>query len=103
MSRSGSYIRLGLRLAAFLYYDVVDDPEESGFQEPAAFRWNPETQGFLNNIEAVARGSVTPRMVDELDVASNERCVLLTFDDRAKSALRISAFLESRTDSSCVA
>lgn len=84
------------QLAGFMYHDVVDDPDASGFQRPGARAYRLTASAFAAQLDAVGRGAAAPALVTTIDFAHPGRYLLLTFDDGGKSALRAAAELERR-------
>src|SRR2546430_136641 len=72
--------------AAFAYHDVTDDPRESGFQWRGAAPYTIGRVAFRSHIEAMATAYRRPALVTAIDFAAPGRHLLLTFDDRGKSA-----------------
>src|SRR5512133_106163 len=77
-------------IASFLYHEVVDIPFLSGFQRPAARKYKHTTAQFERHLEALASGPVPPTLVTDIDFATPDRHLLLTFDDGGKSAVDVS-------------
>jgi peptidoglycan/xylan/chitin deacetylase (PgdA/CDA1 family) len=76
-------------VASLGYHDVTDAPTESGFQRNGAVAYKIGTAAFSEQLDRIADGPITPRLVTELDLCEPARHLLLTFDDGGKSALGI--------------
>lgn len=86
----------GVRIATFLFHDVVDRPEDSGFQRAGALPYKHRPDVFLHCMDAIAAGPVMPTTVNTIDASVRGDRLLLTFDDGGISAMRIAAILDER-------
>ena len=84
------------RVLTLLYHEVVDDPTESGFQTPGALVYKHQTRDFLQNLDVIVRSGARICTVDDIDFNSGGRCIMLTFDNGGKSAMRVAGYLEER-------
>jgi len=85
-----------IRVATFLYHEVVTDSCQSGFQRPTALAYKHDRDFFVKNLDAIARGAAAPVTLHQLDWSSGGDYLLLTFDDGGRSALDVAAILEQR-------
>ena len=79
-----------LKIASILYHDVVNNPNDSGFQRLAAIPYKHSLFEFGQNLDRIATASITPELVSHIDFANPGKHLVLTFDDGGKSALHIS-------------
>jgi peptidoglycan/xylan/chitin deacetylase (PgdA/CDA1 family) len=85
-----------LRVATFLFHDVVDRPEDSGFQRPGALPYKHRPEAFLRYLDAISESPVQPTLVDTITPSARGDRILLTFDDGGVSAMRVAGLLEER-------
>jgi peptidoglycan/xylan/chitin deacetylase (PgdA/CDA1 family) len=83
-------------IACLMYHEVTDDPATSGFQRPAARAYTLSAEVFARHVDAIARGSLTPELIGDVELSRPGRHLLLTFDDGGKSALYTAEQLERR-------
>jgi peptidoglycan/xylan/chitin deacetylase (PgdA/CDA1 family) len=76
-------------VAAIGYHDVTDAPCESGFQRRGARTFKLGTARFVEHLDQIAAGPLTPCLLPDIDLSRPGRHLLLTFDDGGKSALRV--------------
>jgi peptidoglycan/xylan/chitin deacetylase (PgdA/CDA1 family) len=84
-----------------MYHEVTDDPKTSGFQRPGALPYTLSRPAFAAHLNAIADGRLTPELVSDLDLTSNNgngkhRHLLLTFDDGGASAMYVAEELARR-------
>jgi len=84
------------KIATFLYHDVADDPSESGIQRPSAMPYKQTRQAFASHLEGIGRSGFVPTTISEVDFASPQKRVLITFDDGGKGALYAAEDLNRR-------
>jgi peptidoglycan/xylan/chitin deacetylase (PgdA/CDA1 family) len=79
-----------------MYHEVVDDPNESGFQRPSAMRYKHQTADFVRDLDIIAKKKALIRLVTDVDTTKPGNYIFLTFDDGGKSTMRTAAFLAQR-------
>jgi len=79
-----------------MYHEVTDNPSDSGFQRPAAWRYAHGRGDFRAHLDAVAGGPCVPELVTDLPRGGAGSHVLLTFDDGGRSAEHVADELERR-------
>lgn len=89
-------MRPNLLIASFMYHEVTDDPETSGFQRPRAKSYTLSRRAFAAHLDRFENAPVAPSSVLDIDFNQAARHVLLTFDDGGKSALHSSEELLRR-------
>ncbi|MGE0447306.1 MAG: polysaccharide deacetylase family protein, partial [Vicinamibacterales bacterium] len=86
-----------LRLAAFAYHDVADDPSTSGLQRPTAVSYKLPVALFRAHLDAIAAsGQPVGQPVTALEPDADASHVVLTFDDGGRSALAVAEELSRR-------
>ncbi|WP_170398224.1 polysaccharide deacetylase family protein [Ruegeria arenilitoris] len=81
---------------SFLYHEVSDDPERSGFQIPGALPYQHKVGHFLHDLDLIMENfSRSERASNILDNNTNNK-LILTFDDGGASALPVAHMLHER-------
>jgi peptidoglycan/xylan/chitin deacetylase (PgdA/CDA1 family) len=83
-------------VAGFMYHEVTDDPETTGFQRRGARPYQLTRRAFGLHLDGIAAAAAAPSLVTDVDFTRPGRHVLLTFDDGGKSALTASDALARR-------
>jgi len=83
-------------VAGFMYHDVTEDPDSSGFLRAGARSYKLSRRAFGLHLEGIAEAPVAPSLVTAVDFSSPGRYLVLTFDDGGKSALAASESLARR-------
>lgn len=81
-------------VVTFLYHEVSDDPESTGFVRKSSLTYKHKKEEFIKNIEAIKNSQNNPITINQLDEKSDKHKILLTFDDGGKSAMHISDVLD---------
>lgn len=87
---------IDLRIAGFLYHDVIVDAQPSGFQRPAALPYKHDWQEFRDNLDQISDSFAEPTLITAINFAVPGKHIALTFDDGGKSCLHISDELLKR-------
>lgn len=85
-----------LRIATFLFHEVVSDPSESGFQRPSALPYKHRPREFRALLDRLARSPVRPSRIFDVDFGCPGRHLMITFDDGGASAIRAAEELQRR-------
>lgn len=85
-----------VRLAAFGYHEVTEEPLTSGFLRPGAVRFTLTPRAFAAHLDRIAERATAPALVTTLDFERPTRHVLLTFDDGGRSAMHAADALSRR-------
>jgi len=83
-----------LQVLTFLYHEVVDAPEDSGFQRKSALPYKHGIEEFEENIDIIVKNSEEITTIDKIGDCESPRVTLLAFDDGGKSAMHIAEVLE---------
>ena len=75
------------RVAALCYHEVVDRPDDSGFQRRGALPYKLSRRVFGEHLDRIAATGAEPTLAGGVDPAKPGRHVILTFDDGGKSAM----------------
>ena len=81
-------------VVTFLYHEVSDDPDSSGFVRKSSLHYKHKKEEFIKNIEAIKSSQIRPISINQLDENSEKHKILLTFDDGGKSAMYITDVLD---------
>ena len=86
-------------VVTFLYHEVSDDPNSTGFVRKSNQPYKHKTAEFIENIEAIKESLITPTTINQIQTEnkSKNHKILLTFDDGGKSAMHIADILERYT------
>ena len=77
-------------VAGFMYHDVTDEPDSSGFLQAGARAYKLSRRAFELHLAGIAEAPVAPSLVTDVDFSRPGRYLVLTFDDGGKSALATS-------------
>ena len=83
------------KIISFLYHEVTDNPDTSGFQRPGAIPYKHKVNHFLNDLDIIQYDFSTSIPVNQIE-NKDEDSLILTFDDGGSSALSIANILSSR-------
>lgn len=83
-----------VQIQTFLYHEVVDNPNDSGFQRNQALPYKHKVSEFKENIDIIVRNSELITTVDRISLHGNSRITLISFDDGGKSAMTSASYLE---------
>lgn len=83
------------KILTFLYHEVTDHPELSGFQRQGALPYKHGVNKFLSDLDAIALEHVKASSIFEA-VGSQKTSLVMTFDDGGVSAIQIAELLEKR-------
>jgi peptidoglycan/xylan/chitin deacetylase (PgdA/CDA1 family) len=85
------------KVVSWLYHEVTDLPAESGFQNPAAWRYKISISQFTSDLSAILASDSMVRTVYDLDEMTHPgpHPTLLTFDDGGASGLTVADILEA--------
>lgn len=78
-----------------LYHEVVDRPEDSGFQTTANLPYKHKVREFKDNLDIVDRLAPKVGKLESLEAQSSP-LTLISFDDGGASSMKIADELESR-------
>ena len=81
-------------VVTFLYHEVSDDPDSTGFVRKSSLPYKHKKEEFIKNIEAIKSSQIRPISINQLDENSEKHKILLTFDDGGKSAMYITDVLD---------
>ena len=86
-------------VVTFLYHEVSDDPNSTGFVRKSNQPYKHKTAEFIKNIEAIKETQITPTTINQIQIGDKSKNykILLTFDDGGKSAMHIADILERYT------
>ena len=84
-------------VVTFLYHEVSDDPNSTGFVRKSNLPYKHKSAEFIKNIEAIKESLITPTTINQIENKSKNHKILLTFDDGGKSAMHIADILERYT------
>lgn len=84
------------RIATFLYHDIVDDPQESGFQRRSAMVYKQSRALFAKHLDRIASNGLVAGRVTDLNFQQPGKHVLMTFDDGGRGALHAAEELNRR-------
>ena len=84
------------QVGVFMYHDVIDPQGKSGFLGKSAQPFKHSKQEFNGLLNIIQDLGTSPVLIDEVDFSSDEREILLTFDDGGASSLYIADELENR-------
>lgn len=82
------------KIVTFLYHEVTDYPERTGFDGKSALPYKHEVLEFDNNLHEIRKSPIPLSLVNEIDFRIPARHLLLTFDDGGKSAMTIADAIE---------
>lgn len=83
------------KLITFLYHDVSDRPETSGFQRRGALPYKHSVGHFMADVEAIGNQHATALPVS-VALEETATALIMTFDDGGVSALDIAQILTER-------
>ena len=83
-----------LQVLTFLYHEVVNAPEDSGFQRKSALPYKHSIEEFEANINIIVKNSKEITTIDKIDAVESQKVTLLAFDDGGKSSMHIAEVLE---------
>jgi len=81
-------------VVTFLYHEVTDTPNSSGFNIKSNLPYKLKTKEFINHMNIIENCSIKPTTIDKFDNNSTNHQILLTFDDGGKSAMYIADILD---------
>lgn len=83
------------KIISFLYHEVTDKPETSGFQRPGALPYKHTTTHFKSDLKLILNHFKSSEDVTNLPSDGGNASLILTFDDGGLSALHIAEILEN--------
>lgn len=86
---------MSAKVITFLYHEVTDSFQESGFQTKGAIPYKHTKSHFLNDIEIILKYFKKSNSVTELN-RKNTDSLILTFDDGGVSAVNIAKHLSDK-------
>ena len=83
-------------VAGFMYHDVTDEPDASGFLQAGARPYKLSRRAFEFHLAGIAEARLAPSLVTDVDFSRPGRYLVLTFDDGGKSVLAAGETLARR-------
>jgi len=80
-------------IVTFLYHEVSDDPNSTGFVRNSSLPYKHGNDEFIDNIEAIKNTQIKPTTIKNINEHTLTHKILLTFDDGGKSAMHIANIL----------
>ena len=81
-------------VVTFLYHEVSDDPNSTGFIRKSNLPYKHKSNEFIDNIEAIKNAQIEPITIKNINDETDKHKILLTFDDGGKSAMHIADILD---------
>lgn len=86
--------RLNIIVSTISYHDVTNNPMSTGFPRKSALPYKHSVEEFAQNLAEIAKAPRRPSLVQNLDLESQNKYLLLTFDDGGKSSMYIADEIE---------
>lgn len=84
------------KIISFLYHEVTDKPENSGFQRKGALPYKHTTSHFLSDLKIILNHFKKSENITRLPQNDGKDNLVLTFDDGGLSALYIAKMLRDK-------
>ncbi len=81
---------------SFLYHEVTDNPESSGFQRTGALPYQHKVSHFKSDLKLILKHFNSSEDVTTFPKTGNKTTLILTFDDGGVSAVDIAEILENK-------